>query len=92
MPQPNEGSDSVSGSLDTTNILSKLPDSQVFSRDPEQYTAENTADTIERLRKVVARIRKARADDAEMTTLTTKIKKANKTKARKTINILDEKI
>ncbi len=63
--------------------LRELKDAQVFARDPEDYTAESTADTIERLRKIVARQRKARNDDAAVTEQLGKIKKANATAARK---------
>jgi hypothetical protein len=63
--------------------LDKLPDAQVFSRDPEDYTQENTADTIARLTKLVARYRKARQDGEELTTLAAKLKKTNAAAKRK---------
>ena len=63
--------------------LKELKDAQVFARDPEDYTAESTADTIERLRKIVARQRKARDDDAAVAAELVKIKKTNTAAARK---------
>jgi len=63
--------------------ITSLPDSQVFSRDPEDFTRENLPDTIERLRKIVARQRKARQDSAEISALSLKFKKTNAAAARK---------
>ena len=57
--------------------LTRLSDAQVFSRDPEDYTEENTADTIERLRKILARHRKARQDAQQILDEAAKLKKAN---------------
>lgn len=73
----------ASSDTDTNMALSKLPDSQVFARDPEDYTTETTADTIARLSKILVRIRKARNDDAEIVALTAKAKAANKKKKSK---------
>jgi hypothetical protein len=70
--------------------LTKLPDAQVFSRDPEDYSTEDIADTIIRLQRILARQRKARQDDAEIKELTAKIKKANKAKTKKTSKPLME--
>lgn len=81
----------ASGGGDPTVALKKLPDSQVFARDPEDYTVENTADTIARLSKILTRIRKARQDDAEIAALTAKFKKANAKKS-KTKDILESKV
>lgn len=63
--------------------LDKLPDAQVFSRDPEDYTTENIADTIARLSKIIARQRKARADSEELTLIAAKLKKTNAAAKRK---------
>lgn len=91
-PLPCDDSASSSG---TASALTKLPDAQVFSRDPEDYTQESTADTIARLSKIVARQRKARQDDAEIAATTAKIKKANtaatKKKAKAT-NLLESTV
>ena len=88
------GDPAVSGN--PAAALAKLPDAQVFSRDPEDYTQESTADTIERLKKIILRQRKARQDDAEVAELTTKIKKANaankKAKAKKSGNLLEQQV
>jgi hypothetical protein len=63
--------------------LARIPDAQVFARDPEDYTVESTADTIERLRKIVARQRKARDDEAQVKEAAAKLKKTNTAAARK---------
>jgi len=79
----------------SADVLSKLPDAQVFSRDPEDYTQEAIEDTIARLQKIVARQRKARQDDAAIAETLLKVKKANaaatkkKTKATK---LLESKV
>lgn len=72
-------------SADTTgvSIVAKMTDTQVFARDPEDYTTETTADTIERLRKILARQRKARADDEAVAATAAKFKKVNAAAARK---------
>jgi hypothetical protein len=57
--------------------LDKLPDAQVFSRDPVDYTAETLAETIARLRPIVERQRKARKDAAEIVLLAAAIKTKN---------------
>lgn len=84
--------DEVVGSGDarvpnSSSVLTKLPDAQVFARDAEQYGAEEIADTVARLSKIVARLRKARQDDAEVKEAAAKLKKANaaakKAKAKK---------
>lgn len=83
---------SSSGSLSITS----LPDAQVFSRDPEDFTKETLADTIERLKKIVARQRKARQDSAEISALSAKFKKTNaaasRKKAKAAVNLMDTKI
>jgi len=63
--------------------LASLTNTQVYSRDPEDYTAESTADTIRRLSKDVARYRKARDDEAAIKETTAKIKKTNTAAAKK---------
>lgn len=82
-----------------TAVLNRLPDSQVFSRDAEDYTQEAIEDTIARLQKIVARQRKSRNDEAEISELTAKLKKANavaaKAKAKKskpTTNLMEQPI
>ena len=84
---PNESVNNNSTDSGGPNTLASLPDAQVFSRDPEDYTTENLADTIRRLRRIMERQRKARQDDAEIAELTAKLKTANaaakKTKATK---------
>jgi hypothetical protein len=37
-----------------------MKDSEIFSRDPEQWDKESLADAVERLRKITERFRKAR--------------------------------
>ena len=78
------GSGGVGGAA---GVLTRLPDAQVFSRDPEQYGAEEITDTVARLSKIVARLRKARQDEAEVKEAAAKLKKANaaakKAKAKK---------
>lgn len=67
----------ISSDRPSVSTLTRLPDAQVFSRDPESYADEDVADTIERLRKIVARQRKARADDADVAAKAATIKKTN---------------
>jgi hypothetical protein len=74
--------DSVAGA-GGVSPLSKLTDAQVFACDPEDYSAESLADAIARLRKIVARQRKARQDDAEVAALAAKMKKSNAAAKRK---------
>lgn len=69
--------------LPAVSPLARLPDAQVFARDPEDYTLESTADTIERLRKIVARQRKARNDDNQVKEAAAKLKKVNTAAAKK---------
>ena len=57
--------------------IGRLTDAQVFARDPEDYTVEDTRDTVERLRKIVERQRKARQDSEVVTELAVKFKKTN---------------
>lgn len=86
------GNDSATSDTAVT-ALSKLPDAQVFSRDPEDYTTETIEDTITRLRKIILRQRKARQDEAEVAELTAKIKKANKAAGKKKAkDLLEQKI
>jgi len=72
---------------DSTSVLARLPDSQVFARDPEQYGEAEMVDTIERLSKILTRMRKARQDDALVKEAAAKLKKTNaaakKAKAKK---------
>jgi hypothetical protein len=65
------------GPAGPSSPIVKLSDAQVFARDPEDYTEENTADTIERLRKILARHRKARQDAEQVMAEAAKLKKAN---------------
>lgn len=93
-PDATPDNNATTGS-DTVSALNKLPDAQVFSRDPEDYTQETTEDTIARLRKIVERQRKARQDDAEIAEATLKIKKANAAatkKKTKATNLLESKV
>jgi hypothetical protein len=66
-----------------TSPLASLPDTQVFSRDPEDYTLENTSDTIARLQRILFRQRKARADEAAIVAAAATIKKTNVAAKRK---------
>jgi hypothetical protein len=68
---------SDAGAASPSSPVTKLSDAQVFARDPEDYTEENTADTIERLRKILARHRKARQDAEQVMAEAAKLKKAN---------------
>jgi hypothetical protein len=65
--------------------LSKLPDSQVFSRDPESLTAEDELVVLERMTRISDRLRRARellsVDDRAA--LDAKLAKAEKKKAPK---------
>ncbi len=79
--------------------LDALPDAQVFSRDPVDYTAETLAETIARLKPIVERQRKARKDAAEIAflaaaikTKNAKVKKPSKAKAKQSppINPMEE--
>lgn len=66
-----------------SDVLKALPDSQVFAKDAEDYTLENSEETIARLTKIITRYRNARQDAALIAEQTTKIKKANTAAARK---------
>lgn len=68
---------SDAGTVCSAGPVTKLSDAQVFARDPEDYTEENIADTIERLRKILVRHRKARQDAAQILEEAAKLKKAN---------------
>lgn len=72
-------------SVDTTgaSIVAKMSDAQVFARDPEDLTKETLDDTIERLRKILVRQRKARADDAAVAADAARFKKVNAAAAKK---------
>lgn len=84
MSSPNSGVTPTDVAADPDVLsLDKLPDAQVFSRDPEDYTQENTADTIARLAKIVARHRKARQDSEELAAIAAKLKKTNAAAKRK---------
>ncbi len=65
------------------DVLKKLPDSQVFSRDPEDYSKEDVADTIARLRKVLTRYRAARSDGESILADAARIKKLNAAASKK---------
>lgn len=75
-------SDNLPTDTGSPSTLNRLPDAQVFARDPEDYTAEGVADTIARLSKIVARQRKARQDDAAIAAAAATIKKTNATARR----------
>ncbi len=87
-------------STDTARVdtLTRLPDAQVFSRDPEVYTDEDLADTIERLQRILARQRKARQDEAELVAAAADLKKKNaaakkaKAKKAKPADIMENKV
>jgi hypothetical protein len=83
MSQPSDSSATDAAAGADVLPLDKLPDAQVFSRDPEDYTQENTADTITRLSKIIARHRKARQDSEELATIAAKLKKTNAAAKRK---------
>jgi hypothetical protein len=70
------GADTVAPGAGVSPV-SRLTDAQVFARDPEDYTIEDTRDTVERLRKIIERQRKARQDSEAVTELATKFKKTN---------------
>jgi|TARA_R110000822_G_scaffold147482_3_gene286491 hypothetical protein len=57
--------------------VDKLTRAQVFSKDVEETTREDLDFIIDELRKINARNRKAREDDAILAESLTKIKKAN---------------
>lgn len=57
--------------------VEKLTRAQVFARDPEQMTKAELEFVVEELRKINARNRKARKDDASVAEVTIKMKKAN---------------
>lgn len=73
----------VESGVAPVGILTKLTDAQAFSRDPEDYSKEDVADTIARLHKHVARQRKARDDEAAFKDSAAKIKKANEVSKKK---------
>lgn len=77
----NDAVDFVAGAS-VPGPLAKLSDAQVFARDPEDYTKENVADTIARLRKIVERQRKARQDAELVAAEAGKMKKANSKRAK----------
>jgi len=83
MSLPNDSSNGAAVAGADVLPLDKLPDAQVFSRDPEDYTKENTADTIARLSKIIARFRRARRDDEELAGIAAKLKKTNAAAKRK---------
>lgn len=60
-----------------SQILDDLPDAQVFSRDPETFSEHDIKVLIDRLKRHVARMRKARQDDAAVQEIATKTKKLN---------------
>lgn len=60
-----------------SQILDDLTDAQVFSKDPETLNEHDTQVLIDRLKRHVARMRKARQDDALLADTATKLKKTN---------------
>ena len=68
---------------DSVSPLASLPDSQVFSRDAEDYTKEDIADTTQRLKRILDRHRKARDDAAQVAASAIKLKKTNADAKRK---------
>lgn len=81
---PNDVPAGDAGSAGAAGPVTKLTDAQVFARDPEDYSEENTADTIARLRKILERQRRARQDSQAVAEEAAKLKKANaKTKKPK---------
>jgi len=84
------------GGAGASNPLKKLPDAQVFARDAEDYSQEDMLDTLERLRKVVERKRKARRDDAAVAEAAAKMKKVNaaakKKKAKQVVDPMEKTI
>ena len=84
----NEGVNNSASDSGGPNTLAALSDAQVFSRDAEDYTTENTADTIRRLRRLMERQRKARQDDAELAELSIKLKKANAATRKKKTKVV----
>jgi len=57
--------------------LERLTRTQVFARDPEALSDTDLAFAIEELKKINLRNRKARADDAALAELASKMKKTN---------------
>lgn len=60
-----------------SQILDDLPDAQVFARDPESLSEHDVKVLIERLKRHVTRMRKARQDDALVLETAAKVKKTN---------------
>jgi Zn-dependent peptidase ImmA (M78 family) len=63
--------------------LSKLPDSQVFSRDPEAIDAETAADIERRFVVISERLRRQRGDVAQADQTARAEKAAKKTRKKK---------
>lgn len=70
-----------------SQILDDLPDAQVFSRDPESFTEHDLKILIDRLKRHVARMRKARQDDALIQETSIKLKKTNAAAKKKKAKI-----
>ena len=81
---------------DPADVLKRLPDAQVFSRDPEDYSKEDIADTIARLKKVLLRYRAARSDGEAIVANAARVKKLNaaatKKKTKLAADPLDTKV
>lgn len=80
---------------DCASPLAQLPDAQVFSQDPTSYTKDDLAVVVERLQKIVAKMRRARQDDAVVAAEIEKAKNANKKskkpkKGKKSISVSDD--
>jgi len=70
------------------HILDTLSDAQVFARDPESLSDHDVQVLIERLKRHVARMRKARKDSAILLDTATKIKKTNAAAKKKKTKVL----
>lgn len=92
-PNPPDATD-----VPAASPLDTLTRAQVFARDPEQLTHAHLQFALEEIRKILARHRKARADDAAVADTATKMKKANATTRKKkptatvAADILDTKL
>lgn len=78
-----ESSAPADAAVPVAPVVDRLTRAQVFSRDPESLSDTDLAFAIEELRKINARNRKARADDAAVTETAAKMKKANAAAAKK---------
>lgn len=71
-----------------THILDTLSDAQVFSKDPESWSEHNVQVLIERLKRHVTRMRKARQDSATLLDTAAKLKKTNAAAKKKKAKVL----